>query len=1265
MKKWWLTLMLTMSWMVGLQGLSSPPMLAKLQLQNDDVSLHIINDSDQTICYVYISLITDPEMGDDWLGNDVILPAEDYFLNLSPGDYDVFLVDCDDNTLYEKERLALDRAYELQFVRLDPCLALLEEGGKLYDDLRNAEALQRLQEARNCYREAHDSDGEAKALRRMGWIYEDEANYPEALEVYHQALVIEQETGDRLDEALILGWVAWIYDEQGRYSEALNALQQALTVKLEVGDRGGEGATLCSIGKVYENQGRYDEALERYEQALVIAREIDDQEVEETALSDIASAYQSLGHYEEALEPLQQALAITRETGDRFSEGANLNSIAGIYKDLTRYEEALEAYQQALAIAREMNYRAGEATVLNNIGWLYEQQQRYNQALSAYEQALALERDSDHRDGEADELTNIGLVYEHQGRITEALAYYNQALTIYQEIDNLAGHAVALVYIASVYDSQGRYGEAIQTLERVTAIRREIGDRDGEANTLSRVGMVYHNQGQLAQAISAYQQALAIQQELGDRVGEAAALNNIALVYGEQGRYDEAWIVLQKALMIVQEVKERIGEGTTLSNMGVVAGHQGHYDKALELHEQAMQIARETGDGEAEGAALNAIGGVLEELGRYDEALEAYQQALSVTQEVGLRAAEATVLNNMGSLYHSLGQDKQALETYQHALSIRQEMSDPAGEGITLSNIGLVYHENGNASEALVSYEQAMDAFESVRAVAGSEAGRSAFIAQYADLYDRTTNLYHQQGQNEKAFFASERGRARAFLDSVVTGHIELSDEASAKVLAHEQQAYVARWAAQDALVRARAAQPPDLELIVDLEAQLETAEKQHHDVLQTIASRRDDLASLVPGRGAARGLAEIQDLLDDETTLVVYHILSDDGSLAFVLARESFTVVALPEATPENLRTALRGLHAWLNLDDAHPQSLRDLYTWLVAPLTGHLRTPTIGIVPHQLLHYVPFAALTDGETYFGEQYALFTLPSASTLPFIQENAKQAKADGRESAIVIGNPTAGDYDLVASLSAERDSLGNLPFAEEEARTVAALCGVEPLLRQDATEGTVRARASRADILHLAAHAKFNPVAPLSSLIALAPDDDYDGWLTVSEVYDLDLHQTDLIVLSACETQLGDLSAGDELVGLTRAFFFAGTPTVLASLWSVDDAATGELMVSFYQHWQQGMAKAEALQAAQAGVRENHSSPFYWAAFVLNGDPGPVSASEPTITSSLPLTTAAASPTPVQPGTAGEGSRLCDGLGTILPLLLVGLWGVRRREKIR
>jgi CHAT domain-containing protein len=289
--------------------------------------------------------------------------------------------------------------------------------------------------------------------------------------------------------------------------------------------------------------------------------------------------------------------------------------------------------------------------------------------------------------------------------------------------------------------------------------------------------------------------------------------------------------------------------------------------------------------------------------------------------------------------------------------------------------------------------------------------------------------------------------------------------------------------------------------------------------------------------------------------------------------------------------------------------------------------------IVPHSVLHYLPFAALMDGQRYLVDDYTITYLPSASTLPFIQANLGHAG----DETLILGNPTTGD-----------STLPPLAFAEREAEAVAALYGVAPVTGTAAMEGVVREQASQVGILHLAAHGSYNADNPLYSAIALAPDPgntgqpEGDGLLEVHEVYGLDLRNADLVVLSACETQLGELSTGDEMVGLTRAFFFAGTPSVIASLWSVDDRPTEMLMERFYTHLQEGMGKAAALRQAQLDVRAECPNPYYWAGFVLSGDGGAVSDIKPR---------------PPVPAWAWIGGGL-----VILLVLGTGLWVWRRKR---
>jgi tetratricopeptide (TPR) repeat protein/CHAT domain-containing protein len=1110
--------------------------------------------------------------------------------------------------------------------------------GRVYDDQgRYAEALNYLRQALVIQRAVGDRAGEGDTLHNIGGVYHDQGRYAEALDYYQQALVIQREGGNRVVEGATLHNMGAAYESQGQYANALDSYQQALVIAREVGDRMVEGATLHNIGRVYDAQGQYAEALATYQQVLAIWQEVGNQVGESNALNTIGEIYRRQGRYADALDVYRQTLVIAREGGDRADEGAILNNIGRVYDDQGQYPEALGYLQQALVILQEVGYRVGEGSTLNNIGLVYEHQGRYAEALNYYQQALVIQWEVGDRAGGGNTLNNIGAIYYHQGQYAKALDYLQKALVIRQEVGDRAGEGATLNNIGEVYRSQGQYAKALDYYQQALVIVREVDNRAGEGSTLNGIGEVYRSQGQYAEALDYLQRALVIVREVGNRAVEGNTLNNIGEVYRSQGRDVEALDFFQQALAITREVGDRAGEGVTLGNIGVIYHRQGRYAEALDSFRQALVIAREVGDRAGEGNTLNNIGGVYDYEGRHAEALDSYQQALVIRREVGDQVGEGATLNNIGGIYHRQGRDAEALDSLQQALVIEREVGDQAVEGTTLSNIGVIYRSQGRYAEALEYYNQAMDIFEAIRAAAGSESGRAMFIAQHAGLYDHAIELYHAQGQDDKAFDISERGRARAFLDSLATGYVELSDDAAADLYVREQEAYAVRQVAQDALVTARAQQPPDEALITDLEKQLQQAETDYQAALKAIEDRGDQLAALVPGRSGVLDLTQVQALLDDHTTLVSYWVL-EDQTLAFIITRNSFDTVAL-DVKQADLEKTISAFRNFASVDEAYPTELQQLYTWLMAPLKDRLTTPVVGIISQGPLHYLPFAALTDGQSYLGDEYVLFSLPSASMLRFLP-----AKHQGRVNTVLaLGNPTLSE------------PLPNLNYAEQEVEKIASLYGTQPLMDADATESALKAQAATAGIIHLAAHGEYNPTNPLYSTIYLAGDDKNDGRLEVHEIYSLDLTQhTRLVVLSACQTQTGAISNGDEVVGLTRAFLYAGTPTVIASLWNVDDQATALLMERFYTHLQEGQGEAEALRTAQREVRAQYPHPYYWAAFVLTGDPGKISL------------TASSSALPWQPAWtwAGVGGLLvicCCGLG----LLMLGLGGAalwRRRR---
>src|SRR5258707_1295839 len=215
-------------------------------------------------------------------------------------------------------------------------------------------------------------------------------------------------------------------------------------------------------------------------------------------------------------------------------------------------------------------------------------------------------------------------------------------------------------------------------------------------------------------------------------------------------------------------------------------------------------------------------------------------------------------------------------------------------------------------------------------------------------------------------------------------------------------------------------------------------------------------------------------------------------------------------------------------------------------------------------------------------DAYSVFYLPSVSVLPHIHARVKT----GGSQALVLAND-------------QEEGLPRLSYAEGEARAVASLWGSQPLLGEAATASMLRSKAGDYEIVHLIAHFDFDSQHPQSSRIILGRAKGNDGPLELNDVFGLDLRKTNLVVLSGCQSQRGNRTRGDDVIGLSRAFISAGSPSVIGRLWTVDDDATQQLMIAFYTHLKEGLSKAEALRSAQVDIRHKYPNHYYWAGFVL------------------------------------------------------------------
>ena len=354
----------------------------------------------------------------------------------------------------------------------------------------------------------------------------------------------------------------------------------------------------------------------------------------------------------------------------------------------------------------------------------------------------------------------------------------------------------------------------------------------------------------------------------------------------------------------------------------------------------------------------------------------------------------------------------------------------------------------------------------------------------------------------------------------------------------------------------------------------------------------------------APLGVDQIQRALDDDTTLVfvyassIYGVPETWGFLATVSKKEFFVVPAKGLLSQNYVLQAkcgeFRGLlesAARKPWTEAQREQFRKvshlLYHEIIAPLQGHLATRRLVIVPTRDLYQIPFGLLLDNaDRYLAEGFIISYAPSATVL----DSCLKRHRELGNRVSVIANPALSEAGAA------------LKFAEKEADAIVALWpDAKRWVGADATEKSLREALSFSDIIHLACHTVSDPKDPLAFALALAPDAEHDGRVTTSELLTMQT-QAQLVTLSACSTGRGLISmGGQEVIGMLRAWMFAGVPSVVASLWQVDDRATSELMGEFYKNLKT-MSRAEALQKAQMAMMKKYDNPYYWGAFVLYGD---------------------------------------------------------------
>jgi CHAT domain-containing protein len=510
-----------------------------------------------------------------------------------------------------------------------------------------------------------------------------------------------------------------------------------------------------------------------------------------------------------------------------------------------------------------------------------------------------------------------------------------------------------------------------------------------------------------------------------------------------------------------------------------------------------------------------------------------------------------------------LGQTAQSKQAFEHLLANPELPAMGSLYWTVLYEYSQVLSSQGARTEAIKVLQRAADAIERVRNSIDFEAGKIGFAASKQVVYAALVDALADSGDWRGAFEAAERAKARALVDLLAQRHDlpppATSDESVRALFASAQasEADISFPTGEDAV--------RGIHVIADSRASLGQAAPEAASLVSVQKVPLEEItAQLAPGES-------LIDYYDSGNSLYAF-MLSDNHVTGFKLSAKG-------------LDEEVRAFREAIARKDPNTRSrAQTLHERLLRPVLADSKADKLTIAPHGMLHYLPFSALHDGEQYLIDRVSLRVTPSASALAYLR-NDRPTKPG---KLLALGNPDLGNprYDL--------------PNAEVEAVNLARMFpDSRALVRADASKSAIKSLGAGFSMLHFATHGKFDTDAPLSSGLYLARGTEPDGVLTVNDLYAL-RWDAELVTLSACETGLGKVANGDDVIGLTRGFLYAGARSIVASLWQVDDAATEELMVSFYRNLD-GHSKREALRLAQIATRANHPEPRFWAAFEIVG----------------------------------------------------------------
>jgi len=766
--------------------------------------------------------------------------------------------------------------------------------------------------------------------------------------------------------------------------------------------------------------------------------------------------------------------------------------------------------------------------------------------------------------------------------------------------------------------------------------------------------------GQYEQAISLFQSALNTYTTAKNKPGMADANNSIGLVLQVLNQHDKAVTNFQAATELYVGTGNKSGAASALANWGISSFRvkQAELKKAgkefddstigpfIAFHQKAKKFHEDLKDKSGVGDDLNNIANMYFEAGLFDDAADFLNQALKIHQEISSKGGIATDLANLGRLYYRTGNDKDALKFYEKSSAIFDEIGDRENAWKAYSFVAVMYETSAkqydilnnvdlaakDRASAIAALKKAVEHIENLRGSFTNQEYFESFLKNKNPVYRRLISLLKKTGNNADALYYLERSKAKLSNDILNAAGLQFKDKTQQVQVDKVQKLQKDNDDLQKQLAeeKAKPIEKQDKAKIDNLSKTLTKNQGDFNALMIDLETKYPNIYQVI--KVDPIQLSDIQKQLSDDVVLLEY-FPADDALYIFMITRDKIEAKSVPVSYAvldslvnkyryyinETTNLLKRGrfdvtMKDWKPGTDArfyerYTKPLRDIMVqlndYLILPVWDNIKDEkikTVTVIPAASLYYLPFQCLatetTDGDIQFLiEKKAVNYLTAATLMDLVSKNKKKTISN----ILVFSNPD-----------------GSLPGAEEEAQVIKASYANATLYKnQDATKDKAKSFADKYEVIHFATHGFLSSDEPQASFLLMAPNaaKNEDNKFTISEILKLPLKdKNELVVLSACNTSMGKSATGVELISLSRSFAIAGAPTIVATLWPVDDQATKIIMTNFYKGLKAGLGKAEAMRQAQITLLHEGADvngkkamfyihPFFWAPYVMIGNP--------------------------------------------------------------